>query len=89
MFLAHLSIGLAQDGGALGPSSPSTLLHKDKVVGGLVLQGVHLTRPHCDETPRVDGHAGREAVHGHRVTSDLLLEQVVSKLYVLPKENKL
>ena len=53
-----------------------------------MLQRVGLTRPDCYQPPGVDAHAGREAVHGDRVTSDLLLQHVVSELNVLQKQRE-
>ena len=81
--VTHLPIWLAQDGRTFRAGSPALLLLEDEVVRRLMLQWVSLTGPHRDHPPGMDSHAGREAVHGDGMTSDLLLQHVVTELDVL------
>ena len=69
---------------AFRPCAPLQLLLEHKVRGWLVTYGLcGSSRPYCDCSTGSHAGPGREAIHGDRMTANILLQEVLAKILIL------
>lgn len=78
--VSHLSVGLGQNGRALGPSAPSLLLVPNERVRRLLLDLVG-ARPHGDHVAGRELGRLRKSVDGHGHGRDHLLQRKVAQVF--------